>query len=80
MGQDGETLRPYRSSGTFVSKGYNGLIMADGISVLADFVSMPWDNQDRLQADARVSQEKTATVTLTERNDGKREWLPHVER
>ena len=55
-------------------------MMADRISVLADFVSMRWDNQDGLPADARVSKEKNVAVTLTERHDGKREWLLHVER
>lgn len=78
--QDGETIRLYRSSGTLVWKGYSRLVMADGISVPRALVSTRCDYQDRLQADARVSKEKTVTVNLKARHDGKREWLPHVER
>jgi hypothetical protein len=78
-GQDGETIRLRRRSGTLVWKGYNGLLMADGITFLAEFVNMRWNDQDRLQAEARMDEGKTVTVTLTERGDGKREWLPHVE-
>lgn len=74
-GQDGETIKLYRRNGTLMWKGYNGFLSSDG-NVLASFESMHWDDQNRPQATARFYDGKTRTVTLTEGNAGKWDWLP----
>lgn len=78
-GQDGETIRLYGRTGNLIWEGYNGILTPDRKTVVAEFRNMRWDAQNRLQADAHVGRTKIVTVTLTEREGGKREWLPHVE-
>jgi hypothetical protein len=78
-GQDGETLKLYTRNGTLLWKGFNGLVSRDGISVVADFERVDWDAQNRPRATGRLGSGKAFTVTLTPGNDGKWEWLPHVE-
>jgi len=79
-GQDGETIKLYERNGELVWTGYNGILSSDGITVVAEFKKMRWDNQDRLQALAHLDGGKTVTVTLTQQSDGKREWFPDIRR
>jgi len=79
-GQDGETIKLYKRNGELVWTGYNGILSSDGITVVAEFEMMRWDDQDRLQAAAHLDGGKTVTVTLTQHSDGKREWLPYIRR
>ena len=78
-GQDGETIKLYRRNGTLLWEGYNGFLSSDGI-VLANFESMHWDDQNRLQAIARLNDGKTQIVTLTQGSAGKWDWLPHISK
>jgi hypothetical protein len=79
-GQDGETIKLYGRNGTLIWEGYNGFLSADGKDVLANFENMHWDDQNRPQATARLNDGKTQTVTLTQGNAGKWDWLPHISK
>ncbi len=79
-GQDGETIKLYQRSGTLVWKGYNGILSADGKSVIADFENVHWDNENRLKAAVRLDGGKTVALTLTQGKTGRWEWLPLVQR
>jgi len=79
-GQDGETIKLFRRNGTLMWEGYNGFLSSDGKDVLANFEDMHWDDQDRPQAIAHLSDGKTQTVTLTQGSAGKWDWLPHISK
>lgn len=82
-GQDGETLRLYKRDGTTVWKGYNGILSRDGKSVIVDSENMRdmrWDSQNRPQATAHLDGGRTLIITLTQTSNGKRDWLPHVQK
>jgi hypothetical protein len=82
-GLDGEALTLYKRTGTVVWKGYNGILSRDGKSVVVnseDMCDMRWDSENRPQATVHLDGGKKLIVTLTQTSNGKREWLPHVQK
>jgi hypothetical protein len=75
-GQDGETIKLFRTRAGLLWKGYNGILSADGKSVVAEFETVRWNDHDRLEADLKTPS-GTDTVILTPGN-GKWEWLSKV--
>jgi hypothetical protein len=82
-GLDGDNLTLYKRDGSVVWGGYNGVLSRDGRSVVVnseDMRDMRWDSQNRPQATVRLDGGRTLVVTLTQTSNGKREWLPHVQK
>ena len=78
-GQDGETIKLDERSGKKIWEGYNGVLHYNGkwMAVIGEFHNMRWDDHDRPQAEIHVLK-TTLTMTLTEGENGSREWLPKV--
>ena len=78
-GQDGETIKLYDRSGKKLWEGYNGILHNNGkwMAVIGEFHNLRWNDHDQPQADIRVLK-TTLTMTLTEGENGSREWLPKI--
>lgn len=71
-GQDGATLKLYDREGHLLWKGFDGLLSADGKSVIADFQTVRWIAGDHLLAEYTLSG-AVHKMILSRSADGK--WL-----
>ncbi|HTW47115.1 MAG TPA: hypothetical protein VMD92_04150 [Acidobacteriaceae bacterium] len=76
-GQDGPTLKVFRSNGGLVWKGYGGILATDGTSVVADLVGVRWNDQDQVVMEVVLPNGKHQLETLTQ-HAGSWEWLPKI--
>jgi hypothetical protein len=80
-GQDGETIKLCTRRGTLLWKGYNGILAADGVSMVAEIKNVHWDKTNQLVAEAHAFEGKTSLVVmLTQGKSGQWQWLPAQKR
>lgn len=76
-GQGGETLKLCSRRGTMFWEGYNDILSAHR-TVMGNFENLHWDNHNHVVADVHIAGKPPVVVTLTQRNDGKWDWVPDV--
>jgi hypothetical protein len=75
-GQDGETIKLYTRIGKLIWSGFNGVLSADGKTVLADFQNVTFDAHNRLVAEMESSATQKRFLVLTKQSNGRWNWLP----
>lgn len=74
-GQDGPTLKLYKSDGKLLWKGFDGLTSKNQKWVNADFETVEWTRDDRLLAEYTVSGVRHKLI-LSLSSDGNWHWKP----
>lgn len=72
-GQDGPTIKLFNRKGTLLWKGYDGILSADGKSVIADFEKVRWGDSDRLIAEY-TAEGRSHKMILIKSGEGKWVW------
>ena len=71
---DFEVVKLFDRSGKLLWQGENGLLSADGQSVIAEYLDLHWDATGRLLAEYKDDKDREHTLILTRSAHGKWKW------